>query len=296
LFAVLVACLIRSWQFQMVTNAETDCHVRYRELLPDPRLRPAIKCYWFLQGTMAAPEPDRILPDGCCELIFHCGDHFTQQLEANTRAQPRRLLIGPTTHAVVVSPGHSVDVIGIRFRPAGSALLGGAPARELRDSALDAQDAGVRIPAELLEVLASLGSDRDRARVLDRVLLRRLENTSLDHQMLALQRCIVESGGELRTRWLAQVAGLSMRQLQRRFHTATGLTPKLLSRLVRLQRALVVVQERHNTLASVAASAGYADQAHFTRDFREFAGVSPSEYFRGERQLSDYFVGADSID
>ena len=264
--------------------------MRYRELLPDPRLRSAIKCYWFLQGDMAVPEPDRILPDGCCELIFHCGDRFTQHLEGASNEQPRRLLIGPTTQAVVVSPGRAIDVIGIRFRPGGVVLLGGAPASELRDRALDAHDAGVPVSLDLLDGLASLSGDRDRARWLDRALLRHLEFTSFDQQMLALQRCIVESGGKLRTRWLAEAAGLSMRQLQRRFQAATGLTPKLLSRLVRLQRALVVAQERHNTLASVAVSAGYSDQAHFTRDFREFAGIPPAEYFRGERQLSEYFV------
>jgi AraC-like DNA-binding protein len=264
--------------------------MHYREVLPDRRLRHALKCYWFLSGRIEPQEHDRILPDGCCELIFHCGDQFTQQLDERQLEQPRTLLIGPTTRAVVVRPGRMVDVIGVRFRPGGAALLGGAPARELRDRALDAHAAGVQLPRDLLERIADAQSDRERTAVLDGVFSHQFTRTHLDQRMLALQYCIVAGGGEVRTRFLAEAAGLSTRQLQRRFLQATGVTPKLLSRLVRLQRALTVGQQRGSTLASVAAAAGYADQAHFTRDFREFAGVSPSEYFRGPRELSDLFV------
>jgi AraC-like DNA-binding protein len=272
--------------------------MRYREFEPDARLRPAIKCYWFLTGTLSfAPngsegpgEFERILPDGCSELIFHCGDRFTQQLPTGNVEQPRTLLIGPNTRALVIRPGCQVDVIGVRFHPGGVMLLGGAPAPELRDCALDALDVGIQLHPELLASLAELRSDVERVSLLDRVLLKRLERVSLDHSMLGLQRWIADSGGTIPTQTLARAAGLSMRQLQRRFQAATGVQPKLLSRLVRLQRALSGAQQTGATLASVAAAAGYADQAHFTRDFREFAGVSPSEYFRGERRLSDFFI------
>ncbi len=267
--------------------------MHYREVLPDRRLRHAIKCYWFLSGLIEPQEHDRILPDGCCELIFHCGDRFTQQLGAQQLEQPRALLIGPTTRAVVVRPGRMVDVIGVRFRPGGAVLMGGAPALELRDRALDAYDAGIRWSPDLLERLTDAHCDQDRTAVLDGVFGHQFGRTQLDQRMLALQYCIVAGGGEVRTRFLAEAAGLSTRQLQRRFLQATGVPPKLLSRLVRLQRALAVGQQPGTTLASVAAAAGYADQAHFTRDFREFAGVSPSEYFRAPRELSDFFVADD---
>lgn len=273
-----------------------ECLLLYREFEPDLRLRPAIKCYWFLTGRTNfvadgdEREFERILPDGCSELIFHCGDRFTQQVPSGTVEQPRTLLIGPNTRAVVVRPGSEVDVVGVRFHPGGMALLGDVPATELRDCVLDAADVGVRLAEDLIARLGETGPDAERVSILDRTLLQRLERTVLDHTMLSLQRFIAESGGQVRTTSLARIAGLSMRQMQRRFQAATGVPPKLLSRLVRLQRALSAAQQPGASLAAVAAAAGYADQAHFTRDFREFAGISPAEYFRGDRRLSDFFI------
>jgi AraC-like DNA-binding protein len=264
--------------------------MHYREVRPDARLRPAIRCYWFLHGVMPEPAPERIFPDGCCELIFHCGDRFSEQRDGESIEQTRTLLIGPSTRALIIRPGRTVDVIGIRFHPGGATLLGAAPPRELRNCALDTRAAGVRLPDLLLERLWELRRDRERADLLDQFLMQQLAVTALDHQVLVLQSWIVRSGGAVRTRTLAEATGLSMRQMQRRFQAATGVTPKLLSRLVRLQRALVAASLPNTTLAAVAARAGYADQAHFTREFREFAGVSPSVHFRGMHELSDHFV------
>jgi AraC-like DNA-binding protein len=264
--------------------------MHYREVRPDARLRPAIRCYWFLHGVMPEPAPERIFPDGCCELIFHCGDRFSEQRDGERIEQTRTLLIGPSTRALIIQPGRTVDVIGVRFHPGGATLLGGAPARELRNCALDARDAGVRLPGSLLVRLAEVRRDGERAALLDQFMLRRLAGSALDHHVLVLQSWIVRSGGAVRTRTLAEATGLSVRQMQRRFQAAAGITPKLLSRLVRLQRALVAASLPDATLAAVAARAGYADQAHFTREFREFAGVPPSVHFRGMHELSDHFV------
>jgi AraC-like DNA-binding protein len=262
----------------------------YREQLPDRALRHAIKCYWFLSGLLDLRDDERILPDGCSELIFHCGDTFTQQHQAGGQEQPRTLLIGPSTQAVVVRPGRAIDVIGVRFRPGGLALCGGAPALQLRDCQLDAYDAGIRLPRTVLERLADLQTDAQRTALLDAIFRRRLSAVQLDQPMLALQYCIVASGGDVRTRFLAQATGLSIRQVQRRFRAATGLAPKLFSRLVRFQQALAAAQRPGQSLAAAAAAAGYADQAHFTRDFREFAGVTPAEHFRAAGAMSEYFV------
>jgi AraC-like DNA-binding protein len=63
------------------------------------------------------------------------------------------------------------------------------------------------------------------------------------------------------------------------FRGAVGLPPKIYGRVVRFQRAVErIVAEPGASLTDVAFAAGYSDQPHFTRDFREFAGVSPGDY------------------
>ena len=80
------------------------------------------------------------------------------------------------------------------------------------------------------------------------------------------------------SRWI----GISERQLHRRFSAAIGYGPKMFQSVLRFQRLLKTARERgaEQGLADLAASAGYADQAHMTRDFQRFANLRPTELLR----------------
>ncbi|MEU4426659.1 helix-turn-helix domain-containing protein, partial [Actinoplanes sp. NPDC024001] len=75
---------------------------------------------------------------------------------------------------------------------------------------------------------------------------------------------------------IAAVAGLGERQLRRRSVAAYGYGPKTLHRIFRMRRA-VALARAGRAFAAVAADAGYADQAHLSRDVRALAGVPLSE-------------------
>ena len=74
----------------------------------------------------------------------------------------------------------------------------------------------------------------------------------------------------------ADALGLSARQLQRRCRISFGYGPKMLVRILRLQRALALAWRGH-AFADVSATAGYADQAHLSREVKALAGVPLSE-------------------
>jgi AraC-like DNA-binding protein len=269
--------------------------VEYLELLPHPALRDAIQCYWFLRGSGQDAPPQRVLPDGCCELVFHCTDTFTRATAESSWLQPHGLLVGPTTRAIVITPGADVDVVGIRFRPGGAALLRSLPMQELTNCAISHDDAGIRFSHDLLADVAATRGTRQRVRQLDRMLLARVDGTRFDQPMLAAGKYIGDRGGAVRSAELARLCGLSVRQLQRRFQAATGVSVKQLCRLTRLQTALAAAHGPAATLAGIAAIAGYADQAHFNRDFRDIAGVTPTEFFRQDHELTDHFFNLPSM-
>jgi len=75
-------------------------------------------------------------------------------------------------------------------------------------------------------------------------------------------------------------SGLSHRRFVELFKESVGLTPKLHCRIRRFQRALGVVERHGNSLADLAAESGYSDQSHFSREFVEFAGVTPGQYLK----------------
>jgi AraC-like DNA-binding protein len=157
--------------------------------------------------------------------------------------------------------------------PAARALLG-VPMHELvgRVVPLDAV-----LPSELLlERLAEAGGWAARFALLDAELARRLEEARPPHPAVrAAYARLAATRGAVPVGVLAAELGWSRRHLAARFRDEVGVAPKALARLLRFEHALELLGSR--PLADVAYECGYYDQAHFNRDFRAFAGATPSE-------------------
>jgi AraC-like DNA-binding protein len=91
-------------------------------------------------------------------------------------------------------------------------------------------------------------------------------------------RRIGETGGRLTVGELAGEIGCSRRHLQAKFTEQVGLSPKLAIRMTRFERVCQALHATPGRWADLAAEAGYADQAHLNRDFRDLAGTTPSDY------------------
>jgi AraC-like DNA-binding protein len=198
----------------------------------------------------------RVLPDGCMDLIWMGG----------TLA-----VAGPDTAAHVVDSRGGDSFTGLRFAPGTAAPVLGVPAWELRDRrvALDGiwPDRVVRELTERLGAAAAPGAE------LEAVALARRRGVEPD-----LVRAGVLDGLRrgVRVAALADELGLSERQLRRRCLELFGYGPKVLDRVLRLDRALVAARGGA-PFALVAADAGYADQPHLAREVRALAGVPLGE-------------------
>lgn len=263
----------------------------YLEIAPLPALSRAVVCFWAVRPEAAGPvaRERRVYPDGCFDLVF---DLDRPGLPLSSAA------VGPMTRAIVVAPAAGAH-FGIRFRPGRASRLFGPPLSELRDLHLPAEDflgAGVR---ELGERLAREATDWSRARMAARFLVRRLEALGGDRFLAArLQLALGAARDGARVGDLAVRLGITARQLERTFLREVGLRPKELFRLARFRRGLERLRTGSvPTLARLADELGYADQAHFTREFARFAGQSPSAVLRsvpsGEPASSDLFKSGD---
>jgi len=227
----------------------------YAELGPPSVLAPWLACFWERKADGGPPV--RVLPDGCIDIVWIEG--------LGTR------VVGPNTTAFAVSLRPGTRVVGARLRPGATASLLGVAAESLLD---------VRIPvAEVLadegrRLAARIEEGPDPAGAIGSWLADRAARASWPDRLVAeaiagLGRPDVVIGG------LADELGLSERQLRRRVSAAVGYGPKRLARVLRLQRALDAGRAG-GELGRVALDAGYADQAHFTNDCRDLAGVPPS--------------------
>jgi AraC-like DNA-binding protein len=109
----------------------------------------------------------------------------------------------------------------------------------------------------------------------------------------ASARRILESRGRVRVRELAADFGVGERRLQRAFEHAVGLTPKRLARVARLQAAARCLHHGGDPLVEVAAKCGYADQSHFTHEFRELTGLAPGAFAAERHGLAEAFTNSE---
>jgi transcriptional regulator GlxA family with amidase domain len=77
--------------------------------------------------------------------------------------------------------------------------------------------------------------------------------------------------------WLACQANMSPRQFQRKFHERIGLSPKLYSRISRFWKAFEYKEKNPSSdWLSIALQFGYSDYYHLSKDFKQFAHVTPN--------------------
>ncbi|MQS09565.1 helix-turn-helix transcriptional regulator, partial [Streptomyces alkaliphilus] len=207
------------------------------------------------------PGTARILPDGCMDLLWSEG---------------RLLVAGPDTRAHLAHDPPGRDWLGLRFPPGTAPLVLGVPAVELRD---------VRVPLTELWSAAEVRELEDRlarapvpGAVLEEHAAARLRAAPpLDPLLLEVARAAARPG--LRVAALAERLGLGERRLHRRCLAAFGYGPRMLHRVLRMRRALALI-DAGRAPAEAAHLVGCADQPHLSREVRTLAGVPLRELRR----------------
>jgi AraC-like DNA-binding protein len=220
----------------------------YRELPPPHELAHLVRCLWVRTGT---GDETLVLPDGCLDVIVRDRTAF---------------VAGPDTGPVLARTETGAHLVGLRLRPGAAAALG-VPGDELRDARVALEDVwgvagrelGQRVGDDPLDLAGAL---RDH-----------LLAMPIDPRMFeATRRLAREPATPVPA--IAEAIGLGERQLRRRFTEAVGYGPKTFARIARFRAALTLIRAGE-PLAATALAAGYADQAHMTRELAELAGRTP---------------------
>jgi AraC-like DNA-binding protein len=228
----------------------------YRELAPPPGLEAHVACAWTSHDRAV-----RVLPDACADIVFVGG---------------RLVVAGPATEATDARPTPGQDRCGVRFRigSAGAAL--GLPAIELLDRAVPLAALWGRAGRRLEERVAAAPTlDAALATLLRGVAERLPPPAGGDPLVRHAAAALLREGASLPA--AGRVVGLGERQLRRRFERAVGYGPATFVRIQRFQHFLALAEQQPGTpLSRLAAEAGYADQAHLTRECGRLSGLSPA--------------------
>lgn len=224
-----------------------------------------VAAFWSFE---ADGEIHRILPDGCIDFVFDLG--------AGTA-----VAVGSMTASRLVRPASGERSFGVRFAPGAAAALLDARAFELTDVSAPLADVSRAGQLRLSERVAEAPSDSARAQVmLDYMRSRAARVRALEPRVRRASELLAGSAGRASVASIAAAVGIGERQLERLFAEHVGIRPKLLSRVVRMQRALGQLSLQPLAQLEQAHAAGYADEPHLIREFKALTGVTPRSLLR----------------
>ena len=270
--------------------------MHYQEYHPPNPLGRFVKCIWTMEGAgEPGPGVERILPDGCSELVFNLADSFVQHsLDGTLRRQPGNLLVGQMRQHILIQPTGRVNLVGVRFWPGGAYPFLNVPQDELAGSVLDAGDVLGNSTRHIASRVGDGATADLRAKQAESALVEmsRRSRCREDEPLSQAIGLILRTGGQVSIRYLADQMGTTLRSLDRRFNARVGLTPKALSRIIRFQRVVRALEHKraNRDLLRVALDCGYYDQSHFNREFKEIAGAEPTSYFSTSNAMSEHFT------
>jgi len=263
---------------------------RYEEHDPDPALSAHVQCLWRFEGDEDGVE-QAVPPDGRCELIAHAGAPYEERGgDGAWHVQPALLFAGQLTRPLVLRSRGAVDVLGIRFKPAGAWAFVGAPMSSCTDLRLDlGRLHGDAAAAALRGRLRRAAGAGERIAVLSRHVAAQIALRA-GRRDAAIEACverIVASEGRVALAELARLAGLGERQLQRRFAEVVGISPRMLGVVVRLRRVFEALRDAPwSTWSERAQAAGFFDHPQMARDFRRLLGIAPTRWAARGRGLA----------
>lgn len=264
------------------------CRMEYISRAPQPPLDGLIDDLYYLEGT--PPYAMMTLPAAPAPLlIINLGAPF--RVRGGRDSQPREYVDG----CVVAAPTRAWDFgyparirsVGAHFKACGLAPFLPMPVLELCDRPATVEQIwGRDAVAELRDRLAASYGPQEMLILLEEELIERLRE--IDGLDLVRQACgmISATNGALPIGDLSASLGVSSTHLAQKFRALIGITPKRLARVHRFTFSLLALNPAEPVdWGDFAAGAGYFDQAHFTREFREFTGLTPTRYLELRRRF-----------
>lgn len=196
--------------------------------------------------------------------------------------------MGVWTRRFLIEYPARVRMVGVHFKPWGMSPFVDLPATELRDRWVPVDAVWQRSLDRIRDRVGGLESAAATLRVVEEELRSRFAEASWRGLDLVrrtgglLETC----HGAIQVGALAEAAGVSGNHLATQFKSHVGITPKRVARIYRFARLILSVDAlRPADWSALAPAAGYFDQAHLIREFKDFTGHTPTEYLALRRRL-----------
>ena len=272
-------------------------NIQYREFQPSAALQPFVDCYWYHEFEAAHHEDSpiqRCLPFGMTELIFVDG-RCEVCCNGNWELLPTAFIAGVYKDVVTWKCVGPTAKFGIRLKPESLLGLFNVPAGTLFNSFADLPSVFGNYICELTQKIGEADALAQYIRIAEDFLCSLLAQSNLSRTYVSeASEIIRQTDGVISIASLSSQLNISRRQLERGFRDTFGTSPKTYTRIIRFRNtySYLLSNKAASLWTDAAYNFGYADQAHFIKEFKTFAGTLPTgmihqseEFFqsKGER-------------
>lgn len=246
----------------------------YREAPPVAALRAHFSCVWTNTISGERPVTAAVVPDGCVDLMWR-DDAFT--------------VVGPDASAAnrILSPG---TVVGLRFRPGAAAAWLGLPLDEIVGRELPMAEFWKSKAEQVAESLIEAKTPTRQAVVLQERMVAIAADFAPPPLEASALFAALGAANQNRIAALPDQLNMSERTLRRWSHKHFGYGPKTLARILRMQRVQALASDT-GQLVGLALEAGYADQAHLSREIQALCGMTAREFVRQSARVQPALLG-----
>lgn len=264
------------------TSRSTDPLGAFVLHVPSPPLSGFVDYLWLQEGPLPSHALERVVPTGTIEIVIALATpplRVASEGGALVRVGSA-MVCGAQSTPFVVDTRVQTRLIGVHFKPGGAFPFFAVPAAELRDRHVGLGEVWGRSAEDLQERLMTARTAAACFAVLERALVARIVRPQARHPAVVHALGVLAGAPGVATiAAIREPTGLSPRRFIEIFDREVGLTPKLFARISRLQEILRRLEDGACVdWVGAALAAGYFDQAHLIRDFREFTGLPPTAY------------------
>jgi len=253
-----------------------------RQYIPPEVLRPYVECYHELDQTGISDNDlpmQRCLPNGMAELNFTLSERpAVGIIHGKWNVFPRAYLVGIMREPVLWRMGSKGILFSARLKPEGIYTLFGLRPYECFNGFLDLESILNPASRDIINRMQETSGSQERIRLMDTFLINQLavhrkKDLYLEEALRQLRQAPVSLSIDSVSRHLA----ICKRQFERRFKQTFGLSPKTYQRIMRFNKTYEYLEKNPVTRwTELSYTFGYADQAHFIREFKHFYGETPA--------------------
>lgn len=242
--------------------------MEYKEIKPYKELEPFIHSYWELKGEDSDRQWERNFPDGCAGLVMNLGETCLTDNGSISMEFGKTYVVGAMTSFKDSFIDSNTHLLGVCLKPATFTNFYNYVAQdELTDNTIEFEKPNSfnidKILVNRFNYLNQYFSDRIKSK---------------ENQLQSIISDIHSSNGKLSISELSKRNHITVRQLERKFKSQIGLSPKEYSNIIRFQNALNIIKNsnENRSLLDIAFECGYYDHSHLINEIKRNTGLLPS--------------------